>query len=316
MEAPSSLGTLPASPACRRCNRSVGGGPLSRACNAAERKETGVAQSPTIQLNDGKTIPQLGFGVWQVPNDQAASIVKTAIEAGYRSIDTAAAYNNEEGVGAGLKQAGIARDQIYVTTKLWNSEHGYSETLKAFDASMKRLGLEQLDLYLIHWPVPQRDAYVETWRAFIKLQEEGRIRSIGVSNFTISNLERIIDETGVKPVLNQIELHPRFQQKALRDFHAEHGIATEAWSPLGRGALLDDPTLAELARQYGKSPAQIVLRWHLDSGNVVIPKSATPARIRENFSVFDFKLAPDDMAKIARLDDKAGRIGPDPETFG
>ena len=269
----------------------------------------------TLQLNDAASMPQIGFGTWQIPNGQAAAAIETALSAGYRSIDTASIYDNERGVGDGLRRAGMPREEVFVTTKLWNDDQGYDTTLAAFDASMTRLGLETLDLYLVHWPAAPRGAYVDTWRAFVRLREEGRIRSIGVSNFTAANLQRIIDETGIVPAVNQIEMHPRFQQVALRDFHAERGIATEAWSPLGRGALLDDPLLVELARTYRKTPAQVVLRWHVDSGVVVIPKSVTPSRIRENIAIADFTLSTADLDRIAMLDRRDGRTGPDPETF-
>jgi 2,5-diketo-D-gluconate reductase A len=271
--------------------------------------------SPTIRLNDGNAIPQLGFGVWQVPNEGAAAAVTAAIETGYRSIDTAAAYQNEAGVGDALAASGVAVKDLFITTKLWNADQGYDTTLRAFEASMKKLRLDKLDLYLIHWPVPSRDRYLESWKAFIKLREEGRIASIGVSNFQIPHLERLKAETGVVPAINQVELHPRFQQKALRDYHVSEGIATEAWSPLGQGRLLSDPAIAAIAGKYGKTPAQTILRWHLDIGNVVIPKSVTPSRIAENFQVFDFKLAPEDIAAIGGLDDPEGKIGPNPDTF-
>ncbi|MDT3377264.1 aldo/keto reductase [Labrys neptuniae] len=271
--------------------------------------------SPTIRFNDGKEIPQLGFGVWQVPNEGANAAVTAAIEAGYRSIDTAAIYGNEEGVGDALAASSVPVKDIFVTTKLWNGDQGYDTALRAFEASLKKLRLETIDLYLIHWPVPSRDLYVESWKALIKLREEGLVASIGVSNFQIAHLERLKAETGVVPAINQVELHPRFQQKALRAYHAKEGIATEAWSPLGQGTLLSDPTLTAIAEKYGKSTAQVILRWHLDIGNVVIPKSVTPARIVENFQVFDFKLAPEDIAAIEKLDDPKGKIGPDPDTF-
>ncbi len=270
---------------------------------------------PTVSLNDGRQMPQLGFGVWQVENGQATGIVKEAVAAGYRSIDTAAVYRNEEGVGEAIRQAGVPRTDLFITTKLWNDDQGFDTTRRAFDESLKRLGLDGVDLYLIHWPTWKRDAYADTWRAFIKLKEEGRAKSIGVSNFNIPHLQRLFDETGVVPAVNQIELHPRFQQKELRAFHAEHGIVTESWSPLGQGTLLKDESLAAIARKHGKTPAQVIIRWHLDNGLVVIPKSATPSRIRENVDVFDFRLDADDMRAIDTLDDKSGRIGPDPELF-
>jgi 2,5-diketo-D-gluconate reductase A len=280
----------------------------------SNRQDRTMTSAPTLPFHDGRSIPQLGFGVWQVPNEEAASVVSEAIRVGYRSIDTAAIYGNEEGVGTAIHQASVPREELFITTKLWNTNQGYDETLRAFDESLRKLRLDYVDLYLIHWPCPMRDAYVETWRAFLKLKEDGRAKSIGVSNFTVSNLQRIIDETGEKPVINQIELHPRFQQKVLRDFHAEHGILTESWSPLGRGALFDNGSLTTLARKYGKSVAQIILRWHLDSGLVVIPKSVTPGRIRENFDVLDFRLEPEDMGMIAALDDKHGRVGAEPDS--
>lgn len=271
-------------------------------------------QQTTVSLNDGHTIPQVGLGVWRTPNDGAADAVSAAIGAGYRHVDTAAVYENESGVGEGLRQSGVARDDLFLTTKVWNADQGFDATLKAFDASLKRLGLETVDLYLIHWPAPNRDLYVETWRALVRLKEEGRAKSIGVSNFTVEHLDRLIAETGVKPVLNQIELHPRFQQRAMRAAHAERGIAIESWSPLGQGQLLEDPTIGRIAQKHGKTPAQVIIRWHIDNGLVVIPKSVTPSRIVANFDVFDFRLDEEDMATFAGLDSPDGRMGPDPMT--
>jgi len=270
---------------------------------------------PTVTLNNGVAMPQLGFGVWQVPDDEAATAVRLAIEAGYRSIDTAWAYENERGTGQAIKDSGIPRAELFVTTKLWNTDHGYDDTLRAFDESLRRLGLDYLDLYLIHWPVAGSEKYLEAWRAICKLQEEGRVRSIGMSNFHESHLTRVIDDSGVIPAVDQVELHPYFQQGALRKFHQEHGIATEAWSPLGQGkGLLDDPALAPIAEAHGKSPAQVVLRWHLQLGIIVIPKSVTPSRIEQNIDVFDFELTATEMAVIGGLD-QGRRFGPDPDTF-
>jgi 2,5-diketo-D-gluconate reductase A len=272
-----------------------------------------VSNAPTITLNNGSVMPQLGFGVWQVPDDEAASAVGTALDAGYRSIDTAAIYENERGTGQGIASSGLPRDELFVTTKLWNAEQGHDSTLRAFDASLDRLGLEYVDLYLIHWPMPGVDKYVDTWKAFEKIHSEGRARAIGVSNFHPAHLQRLFDETGTVPAVNQIELHPRLQQSGPRAFHAEHGIATEAWSPLGQGgALLREPELTAVAGKYGKTAAQVVLRWHVQIGNVVIPKSVTPSRIRENIDVFDFELDEEDMAVLAGLNTDS-RLGADPE---
>jgi 2,5-diketo-D-gluconate reductase A len=269
---------------------------------------------PRIALNDSHSIPQIGLGVFQIPNDVARSVVLTALQSGYRHIDTAAAYQNEEGVGEGIRASSMARDEIFVTTKVWNDDQGYDKTLRALEASLKRLKLEYVDLYLIHWPSPQRDLYVQTWRALIKAKEEGLTRSIGVSNFEVEHLDRLIGETGVTPVLNQIELHPRFQQKRLRHANTERGIKTEAWSPLGRGKLLVDPVIVRIANKHGRTPAQVIIRWHLDSGLVVIPKSVNSSRIKENYDVFGFALDADDLETIGKLDDASGRIGPNPMT--
>lgn len=270
---------------------------------------------PDVTLNNGVLMPQLGFGVWQVDDDAAEHAVTTALEAGYRSIDTAMIYGNEQGVGRALRTAGVPREQLFVTTKLWNTDHEYDKALRAFDASLDRLGLDYLDLYLMHWPVPSQDRYTEAWRAMEKLYADKRVRAIGVSNFTVQTMSRLLDEFDVVPAVNQIELHPNFPQEELRKLHAVHDIATEAWSPLGQGkGLLDDPVLARIAAKHGRTPAQVVLRWHLQLGNVVIPKSVTPSRIAENIAVFDFTLDDEDMAAIAGLDN-GGRIGPDPAVF-
>jgi 2,5-diketo-D-gluconate reductase A len=275
---------------------------------------TNATSVPTVALNDGVGIPQLGFGVFQVPPEQTQEVVEKALAAGYRHIDTAAAYRNEAGVGAAIAAAGLRRDEVFVTTKLWNSEQGYTSTLRAFDQSLQRLGMDYVDLYLIHWPVPAADRYLDTWRAFERIQEGGSARSIGVSNFRVEDLERLGREADYLPSINQVELHPKLQQPELRAWHGEHGVATEAWSPLAQGALLSDPTIETVAAHHERTPAQTVLRWHLQLGNVVIPKSATPERIRENIEIFDFELSEDDMAVIARLDAEE-RTGPDPATF-
>jgi 2,5-diketo-D-gluconate reductase A len=272
-----------------------------------------LTHQPHVRLNNGASIPQLGFGVFQVPEARAAASVTRAFEAGYRHVDTAAMYRNERAVGQAIADSGLPRKDIWVTTKLNNDAHGYDEALTAFEESRARLGLDYVDLYLIHWPLPAQDRYVETWRAFIKLQKDGLSRAIGVSNFQPSHLRRIIDETGVVPAVNQIELHPYLTQDALRKFDAQHDIATEAWSPLARGgALLRDPAITAFAEKYGKTPAQIVVRWHLQLGNIVIPKSVTPARIVENIDVFDFELADDDVDSIAALN-RDERTGPHPD---
>lgn len=267
---------------------------------------------PPIILNNGVEMPQLGFGVWQVPDDEAETAVVQALEAGYRSIDTAAIYGNEEGTGRALAASGVAREDLFVTTKLWNSEQGYDSTLRAFDASLAKLGLEYLDLYLIHWPVPAKDRYVDTYKAFEKLLADGRVRAIGVSNFLPEHLERLTGETSVVPAVNQIELHPHLQQHASREAHAEQGIATEAWSPLGSGkGILEIPAIVAIAQKHNRTPAQVVLRWHLQLGNVVIPKSVTPSRIKENIDVFGFALDTEDLAAISALNEDR-RLGSDP----
>ncbi len=270
---------------------------------------------PPIALNNGVEIPQVGYGVFLVPEAETRTAVLTALEVGYRHIDTARAYNNEAAVGEAIAESGIDRDELFVTTKLWNNDQGYDTALEAFDASVKRLGLDFVDLYLIHWPVPAQDTYVETWKAFEKLYGDGRARSIGVSNFQPAHLQRLLDETDVVAAINQVELHPWLQQRELRAFHAEHGIVTEAWSPIARGQKLSDPTITSVAHKHGVTPAQVMLRWHLDLGNVVIPKSVNPARMAENIDLFRIRLDEEDHAAIAGLD--AGtRVGPDPDTFG
>jgi 2,5-diketo-D-gluconate reductase A len=266
----------------------------------------------TVTLNNGVVMPQLGFGVWQVPDDEAQPAVETAIAAGYRSIDTAKLYHNEEGVGRAVRASGVPRSELFITTKLWNDEHDYDRALRAFDASLDRLGMDYVDLYLIHWPVPKQDKFRDAWKALEKVYAEGRAKAVGVSNFTTANLTRLMESSSVVPAVNQIELHPRLSQPELRAFHAEHGIATEAWSPLGQGQLIGDPVVAKVAAAHGRTPAQAILRWHLQLGVVVIPKSVTPSRIAENFDVFGFELDDTEMDAISGLDMR-GRIGPDPE---
>jgi 2,5-diketo-D-gluconate reductase A len=268
-----------------------------------------------VRLSDGHMMPQLGFGVFKVPADEAHALVADAVRAGYRAIDTAMIYENEEGVGAGVRDGGVLQDEIFITTKLWNKDQGYDKALAALDASAARLGLDTINLYLMHWPHPKADLYVETWKAMIRLQEEGRVTSIGVSNFQPEHLERIIGETGVTPVLNQIELHPKFQQHELRAFHEKHGILTESWSPLGQAQILKDETILGIAEKHGKTAAQIVIRWHLDQGIVTIPKASDRGHMVDNLAVGGFSLDDDDMAAIAALDDPDGRIGPDPRAF-
>jgi diketogulonate reductase-like aldo/keto reductase len=257
---------------------------------------------------------QLGFGVFQVPPEETAEAVGHALRTGYRLIDTAAGYGNEEGVREAIQASGLERGEVFVTTKLFNDSHGREEAQRAFSHSLALLGGDYIDLYLIHWPLPQQDRYVETWETLCALRDTGLVRSIGVSNFQIEHLERIIDASGVVPAVNQIELHPRLQQPELRRFHAERGIVTEAWSPLGKGELLDDPVIEEIASGHERTAAQVVLRWHIQLGNVVIPKSVTPSRIEENFQVFDFELSEPEMKRLSELD-RGERTGPDPDTF-
>jgi 2,5-diketo-D-gluconate reductase A len=273
-----------------------------------------MSTQPHVSFNDGHSIPQLGLGVWQTPDDVAVEAVSTALKTGYRHIDTAAVYQNEEGVGKGMRASGVDRADIFLTTKVWNDDQGFDETLRAMDKSLKRLGTDYVDLYLIHWPSAYRGKYVETWKALIRLKEEGKARSIGVSNFEGTYIDDLIAQTGVTPAINQIQLHPRFQQQAMRAKHEKLGVVTESWSPLGQGQVLTDPVIGAIAKRHNKSPAQVIIRWHLDMGLVVIPKSVTPSRIVENFDVFDFALSDEDKAAIAGLDAADGRIGSDPVT--
>lgn len=270
---------------------------------------------PSLMMNNGLQIPQLGFGVFLVPPEETKQAVSEALRCGYRLIDTAQGYQNEEGVGAAIAESDVPRDELFITTKLTNSEQGYDTTLTAFDGSMEKLGIDVLDLFLIHWPQPMFDQYVDTWRAFEKLLADGRVRSIGVSNFEIPHLQRLMSETDVVPTVNQIELHPQFPQDELREFHAEHGILTESWGPLGQGkGLLEDPNIVEVARRKDRTPAQVVLRWHVQLGCIVIPKSVNPDRIQENIDLFDFELDDADMAEISKV--RTGqRLGGDPNTF-
>jgi 2,5-diketo-D-gluconate reductase A len=265
-----------------------------------------------IPLNDGSAIPQIGLGVWQVDPGITAQVVRWAIEAGYRSIDTAEGYDNEEGVGEAIRSAGVPREQLFITSKLRNGGHQRDLALRSFDDTMRKLGLEQLDLFLIHWPVPSQNKYVEAWKTLIELKKAGRIKSIGVSNFNQDHLERVIGETGVVPVVNQIELHPRFQQRDKREYHARHNIRIESWSPLGSGRLVEDPTLEGIAKKHGKSVPQVIIRWHLQEGLIVIPKSVRRERIAANLDVSDFELDRQDLATINAMDSSAGRNGPDP----
>lgn len=271
--------------------------------------------APTVTFNNGVEIPQVGFGVFQVPPTDTRAAVTTALDAGYRHIDTARLYDNEEAVGQAIADSGIDRDELFVVTKLWNDDQGHDRALAAFDESATRLGLDVVDLYLIHWPAPAADRFVETWRAFERLYHEGRVRAIGVSNFQPAHLDQLKAETEVVPAINQVELHPWLQQREVRAAHTRHGIVTEAWSPLARGgALLADPAITSLADKHRRTPAQVVLRWHLQLGNVVIPRSVTPGRVAENIDLFDFELDDGDMAAVAELD-RGARIGPDPDAF-
>jgi 2,5-diketo-D-gluconate reductase A len=273
-------------------------------------------QVPKVELAGGSAIPQLGFGVFQVPPEETERIVAMGLEAGYRSVDTAAAYGNESGVGKAVAASGIDRGELFITTKLANTEHGHDKALAAFDASLERLGLDYVDLFLIHWPVPAHGLYVETWEALVELSQSGRVREIGVSNFLPEHLDQIIEATGVVPAVNQIELHPGFTQRELRAVHARRGIATESWSPLGQadGELFANPVLVAAGAAHGKSVAQVILRWHLQIGAIVIPKASSSARLAENFDVFDFELTDAEIAAIEAIP-QPGRLGADPATF-
>ena len=279
------------------------------------RERDSSMATPTIRLNNGVEIPQLGFGVFKVPNEETAQAVQTALDAGYRSIDTAAIYRNEAGVGEALARTDVPRDDIFVTSKVWNTDQGYDSTLAAFDQTMTKLGLDVLDLYLIHWPTPARNLFPETWKALEQIHKDGRVRAIGVSNFRIEDLQVLLDQSDVVPAVNQIELHPSFAQPELRAFHAEHGIATEAWGPLGQGKDIHDTVINEIAARRHKTPAQVILRWHTQIGNIAIPKSVDPERIAANLDIFGFELDKSDLDAINGLDTGL-RGGGDPSVVG
>jgi len=270
-----------------------------------------LVPQPVIILNDGREMPQFGFGTWQVPDNEAAGCVRDAVDVGYKLVDTAAIYQNEDGVGEGLK----GRNQIWLTTKVWNRDQGFEGTKAALEKSLERLGRDSVDLLLLHWPCPEQDLYVESWKAMIELREEGKALSIGVSNFMAEHLQRLDKETGVIPAVNQVELHPTFQQRALRQVHSDMGVATQSWSPLGQGKALNHPVIREIAEETGASPAAVVLRWHLQSGLAPIPKASSHEHAADNFSALSVHLKRDQMGRIDQLDDPNGRIGPDPATF-
>jgi len=269
---------------------------------------------PSLVMNDGRSIPQIGLGVWQVPDDVATDACLAALECGYRHIDTAALYYNEEGVGRAIAACGLPRKELFITTKVWNTDQGYDATMRAFDLSLSKLGLDYVDLYLIHWPTPGRDLYADTWRALVDLRADGRAASIGVSNFHEAHIRRVVAETGEVPAINQVELHPWLPQREVRAVDAEFGILTEGWSPLGSGRLIDDPILQGIADRHGVTTAQVMIRWQIQLGNVVLPKSVTPARIRSNIDVFGFSLDAEDLALIDSLA-SGQRTGPDPDVF-
>ena len=274
-----------------------------------------LEQNPQITLNDGNTIPQLGLGVYKVGQDIGVELVKTALDLGYRRIDTASIYDNEIEVGGGIRQSGIAREEIFVTTKIWNDRQGYHDALEAIDEGLARLNIGYVDMLLIHWPVPRQNKFVDTWRAFEETVATGRVRSIGVSNFHPQHIEQLVEHAQILPSINQVEMHPALQQTEIRVANEKYGIKTEAWSPLGRGMFSENPVITEIAKNHGKTAAQTVLRWHIQLGNLVIPKSSNPVRLAENIDVFDFSLSADEMEQIKTLD-SGHRIGPDPETFG
>lgn len=271
-------------------------------------------QNFLISLNDSMKMPTVGFGTWKVEEGDGAETVSAAIESGYRLIDTAMIYNNEKGVGEGIKKSGLSREEIFLTTKVWNSDQGYDQTLRAFEKSLERLKTDYIDLYLIHWPMPEMKKYVGTWKALIKLRSTGMVKSIGVSNFNEALILELIENTGITPAVNQVELHPFFQQRALREFHFKHKIATEAYTPLGRGNIFDHPIIQKLALKYEKTPAQIILRWHFENGIIAIPKSSHRMRMLENLDIFNFRLSADDLIEIGSMDSVSGRLGQDPLT--
>lgn len=270
---------------------------------------------PYLTFHDGRLAPQLGLGTWKLTGDAAAPAIQAAVNHGYRAIDTAYFYYNEADVGQGIAKCGVAREDLFITTKLWNNRHSHEGARTALQESLEKLQLDYIDLYLIHWPVPKENDYVQAWEGLIQLRDDGSAKSIGVCNFKIAHVQNLLDATGVTPVVNQVELHPYFQQAKLREYHQDHNIVTEAWSPLGQGTALKDPVIIEIAAKHQVSPAQVILRWHIQLGNMVIPKSANAVRIRENFDIWQFRLDDEDMTKIAGLDREDGRIGPDPERF-